>query len=392
MLPTVAQVLDMPVVQAGRPRVFVGADSLNREIRWVQVSELEDIGSLLQGGKLILTTGIVLPESESALRRYVDMLAAAGASGLLIELGRRFGDVPPAVVRACRRHGVPLIALTREVQFVRITEAIHALILQEQFGSLRSSERAHEVFTALCVKGASVAEIVREAARMAGAPVIFEDLLHRVMAYEAVGVPVEDLLQGWESRSRAAVASDRTAVCGLEGWGVTSVEAHGEVFGRLILTSRLDVTSGQSMLLERAATALTLNRLLERNRRHHRAAVHIGAGNACPDRRARRSDRQAGVGRPGRAGCADSGSLARRIAPRHHRSRLGRRRYSRSGGSGAGRYARRHVGGTWSDVVPRGDHLASFELDGAAGVADVHHSAGRLDEIAGIDRSQELDL
>src|SRR5262245_31695572 len=48
-LPTVAEVVAMPTTQLGRPKVLAGEVSLGRRVRWLHVSELKDIASLLHG-------------------------------------------------------------------------------------------------------------------------------------------------------------------------------------------------------------------------------------------------------------------------------------------------------------------------------------------------------
>src|SRR5437868_1778598 len=264
-LPTVAEVLELPALRVGRPEVLAAREHLDRPVRWVHVSEIPDIAGLLLGGELILSTGIALPDGDE-LRRYGAELIDAGAAGLVVELGRRFQKLPLPLIQAMEDGNLPLVALHREVRYVKITEAIHTCIVEQQFNALRASERAHETFTALCVRGASPAQIIDAVADMAGCPVVFEDLMHRVVGYAAADMPVDDLLRNWETRSRMARADVRTAVCGAERWAVTTVEARGETWGRLVLLPSGEPSPTQLLVLERGATALTLNRLLERNR------------------------------------------------------------------------------------------------------------------------------
>ncbi len=68
MLPSLRDVLDLPAVRRGDPQVRAAAGHLDRRVRWVHVSEVSDIASLLEGGELILTTGIALPESAAGAR------------------------------------------------------------------------------------------------------------------------------------------------------------------------------------------------------------------------------------------------------------------------------------------------------------------------------------
>jgi purine catabolism regulator len=264
-LPTIADVLNLSVVRYARPEVLAKPDRLTRSVRWAHVSEVPDIASLLQGGELILTTGIALPDGDAELRAYADALAEVGAAGLMVELGRRFAALPRALTAACERNGLPLIAFHREVKFVKLTEAVNSLIVDEQVTGLRAAVQAHEVFTTLCVNGATAEQIVRAASDLAGCPVIFENLMRQVLAYEPAGVPADDLLRNWEARSRDALARSGTAVVDHEGWVMTPVRLRNEVWGRLIFVVDARPTAAQTMVLERAAVTLTLNQLQQRN-------------------------------------------------------------------------------------------------------------------------------
>jgi PucR family transcriptional regulator, purine catabolism regulatory protein len=105
---TLREVLDLDVVRRGAPHVVAGAARLDAHIRWVHALELTDIGRLLRGGELVLSTGIALPQSPSGLAEYVASLADVGVAGLAIELGRRYADaLPPALVTAAERRSVP---------------------------------------------------------------------------------------------------------------------------------------------------------------------------------------------------------------------------------------------------------------------------------------------
>ena len=61
---TVADVLQMPSVRGADPEVLAGARQLERQVRWVHTTELADIGPLLRGGDLVLTTGIALGDHD----------------------------------------------------------------------------------------------------------------------------------------------------------------------------------------------------------------------------------------------------------------------------------------------------------------------------------------
>jgi purine catabolism regulator len=76
-----AEVLELDAVQRAAPEVVVGADLLDRPVRWVHTSELAEAALLLKGGELMLTTGLGIggrgPVGEAA---YVAALAEHGAA------------------------------------------------------------------------------------------------------------------------------------------------------------------------------------------------------------------------------------------------------------------------------------------------------------------------
>jgi len=283
MLPTVADLLLIDVIRRGSPQVVAGTDGLGARVRWVHVLELADAAHLLQGGELVLTTGVALPAEPALLARYAADLASAGGNGvsaLAVELGRRYvGTLPGALVRAAADSGLTLIAFEREVSFVEITEAVHARIIDAQLDELRASERLHEVFTELSVTGASTEEIVRQAAALAGRPVILADLSHRVLACEPGSADPARLLAGFARRSRAlSGSSGRTAYDEASGWLFTPVGARGEDWGRVILVCDGPPGGTDTVLIERAATTLALGRLLTRHaesldRQAHRTLI-----------------------------------------------------------------------------------------------------------------------
>lgn len=267
MFPTVAEVLDLDVVQCGEPEVVAGTEGLRAPVRWAHVSELPDIGNLLHGGELVLTTGIALPETRDGLVKYVDDLADIGAAGLIVELGRRFRDrLPRALVAAADRRRTTLVQLHRRTQFVTVTEALHTLIIDTQLKELRAASLAHEVFTEMSVEGAEPEEVVRQLAGLVSRPVVLENLAHRVLAHEAVGSDLSAALLNWEGRSRTVKLGQRTQYFSDLGWLVTAVGARGQDWGRLVILCDGPPKPGEHNLLERAASALAINHLVVRDR------------------------------------------------------------------------------------------------------------------------------
>ncbi len=265
MLPTVADVLELEPASRGAPRVLAGADRLDVQVRWVHVIELAEAGRLLRGGELVLSTGIALPPDPAGLRRYVAELASAGVSALAVELGSRYvRSLPLPLVEAAGRHRLPLIVFERETQFIAITEAVHSLILAGQVAELTAADRLYQVFTDLAVAGASAQEVVTQASELACVPVILADAGHLVLACATAGQRAQTLLAGFEGKSRALRLSGRTAYDQATGWLVTRVGPgeDGGDSGRLIFVLSGQPRPADEVMCERAATTLTLTRMV----------------------------------------------------------------------------------------------------------------------------------
>jgi len=261
MLPTLADVLDLPALRRAQPRVRAGADKLGRAVRWVHVSEVSDIAHLLEGGELILTTGIALPDEPAALTRYVEDLSTAGVSGLAVELGRRYqGALPAELIAAAEQRSLPLVELHRETPFVAITQAVHTLILDVRMQELIASDEAHQAFTALNLAGQGPQQVVELVATMAGRSVIHETAAHQVLAYSCPDGDAPAVLAAWESRVRSGKGADG------DGWVAVDVTTpDGGAWGRLVMRCGPEPNARERMLLERGATALLINRLTDRD-------------------------------------------------------------------------------------------------------------------------------
>ena len=178
---TLRQVLDLDVLRKAGARVVAGPDGLDRPVRWVHIAEIPDIASLIKGGELLLTTGMGIAPTAAAQRRYMTEIADAGAVGLVVELGRMFTSVPPAMVQVARRRGFPLIALERETRYIEVTEAVHGAIVSDQYTLLHQASEIGRDFTDLILGGAGIREIIARLADILGNPVVLEDAAGNVI-------------------------------------------------------------------------------------------------------------------------------------------------------------------------------------------------------------------
>ncbi|VXB88944.1 PucR family transcriptional regulator [Arthrobacter sp. 9V] len=284
MLPSVRAILDLPVFRAASPSVLGGSQGLDTAVRWVHVSEILDVGPLLSGGELVLTTGLELEKTPEESASFIRSLESAGAAGLIVELVGQRPRSRKALEKAARSASIPVVVVEQRVRFVQVTEIVHRMIVAEQLERVERARDVHEAFTVLSLESADTQRVVEQAATMIGASVVLEDLSHLVLAYAGQRVSTTDLLHDWERRSRTTPFPAHTARSGPEQWLQAAVGVRQQVWGRLVVPmppAAFDADEDMAiMVLERAAQTLAINRLADRDQRelsHHAQAGLLNA-------------------------------------------------------------------------------------------------------------------
>ncbi|MET7610118.1 PucR family transcriptional regulator [Streptomyces seoulensis] len=253
---SVRQVLTLERVLAGEPEVVAGADGLDRAVRWVHVAEAADVGVMLTGGEMVLTTGVLLAGDEAKQAAYIQSLHRAEAAAVVLGLGRAFPTPPEVMRRAAERCGLPLIVLHRPFPFAELTEEVQSRLVRAKFAAVSLSESVRTSLTALITSGAPLQRLLDEVAQHSGCPVVLTNLAHRVLATAGERPAVDDVLRDWERIARQAGGSEG------DGWVRAELGGRGERWGRLLLCGyRGDSATGR-LLADRAAEALVLHRML----------------------------------------------------------------------------------------------------------------------------------
>jgi purine catabolism regulator len=154
-------------------KVAAGGDgAAEREIRWVHITELLDPTPWLQGGELLLTTGIRL-ETADQQRKFIRLLAESGVAGLGFGTGFDHSKVPKALITEANSVGFPVFEVPYETPFIAITEAAFSRLVNEQYDVLSRGIAVNERLERLVLQGGGLAEIAREiAAAIGGSSVV----------------------------------------------------------------------------------------------------------------------------------------------------------------------------------------------------------------------------
>lgn len=130
------RVRDVATIPALDLRVLAGGSGpgMERRVRWVASSELEDPGPYLEGGELLLTTGMRLaPDDGPGATGYVGRLVAAGVVALGFGVGPVHAGTPAALVAAADAAGLPLLEVPLPVPFIAVSKAVSGLLAAEEY-------------------------------------------------------------------------------------------------------------------------------------------------------------------------------------------------------------------------------------------------------------------
>jgi purine catabolism regulator len=239
---TLRELLAFDVMRETKPEVVAGERALDRPVRWVHSSEIYEIGPLLSGGELLLTTGLGLAGSDAGARRhYVREVAQRGITGLAVELGSTFDELPDEMVDEARRFGLPLIALRAVVPFIKISEAGNTAIVDESARRLRLGDQVTRALNEALISGAGVAGLLRTAADVAGAPLMLVTATGALVASYGVG----DDHAAWEAIDAASAQAQ--------------VIVHGRPWGRVVAGPGSPLAAEDlTATVDRTAMALTV--------------------------------------------------------------------------------------------------------------------------------------
>src|SRR5919199_2324802 len=175
---------DLDVSQAA------GSSGLDRAVRWVHISELEDPTPWLSGGELLLTTGMQLTDAKRQ-RAYVARLADHDLAGLGLGTGFAHEAVPESLSAAAEELGFPLFEVPYELPFIAITEKAFTHLVNEQYAVLRRALTAHERLERIVLSEQGLDGVAAALAMLISGPALIFDARGELLASHAGRRPLD---------------------------------------------------------------------------------------------------------------------------------------------------------------------------------------------------------
>ncbi|WP_170127041.1 PucR family transcriptional regulator [Kineococcus rhizosphaerae] len=163
-------------------------------VRWVATSELDDPTAFLEGGELLLTTGLRVPRAGWA--RWVERLVAAGVSGVGFGVGLSHRTVPRTLVTAAGTAGLALVEVPVPTPFIAVSRRLADLLRRGENEAEAAAARAQRDLTVAATGPDGTRAVLVRAARAVGGSAWLLDAAGTVLAASTAAAPSAAALDG----------------------------------------------------------------------------------------------------------------------------------------------------------------------------------------------------
>ena len=150
-------------------RSCTGEGGLDRLVSWAAASELADPTPWMNGGELLLTTGLRL-RTAAAQTAFAARIAQAGGSGIGFGTGLSHTAVPRALLAAAREFGLPVLEVPYQTPFIALGRHVAERIAAERHTEQGRLVEAHDRLTQAVLAGDALEQLLRTLSREIGAP------------------------------------------------------------------------------------------------------------------------------------------------------------------------------------------------------------------------------
>lgn len=169
---TVAEALQLNEMQGAE--LVAGMDGIHKPISWVHNSGVPDAHNWINGGELVLTTAINMPDNLPEQVDFIQALANKGIAGLAIAVGRYIERIPEEWCATANAHHLPLIAIPYKSRFIDIARAVNERIAQESVALVRRALHINQVLSRLVLDGGGLADLANVLADLIGQSISIE--------------------------------------------------------------------------------------------------------------------------------------------------------------------------------------------------------------------------
>ncbi|MDR1798684.1 MAG: PucR family transcriptional regulator ligand-binding domain-containing protein, partial [Bifidobacteriaceae bacterium] len=143
-------------------RLLTGFEHIDRPIRWAHVSELKDPTPWLEGGELLLTTGLGLNLDDDGWEQYCRRLVhlPVAALGMSTGQGMPHHAIPAGLISVAEALGLPLLDVPADTPLQSVVKVVADALNTEANGPLRSTIDLHVSLSAAAASAEGLRRVV----------------------------------------------------------------------------------------------------------------------------------------------------------------------------------------------------------------------------------------
>jgi PucR family transcriptional regulator, purine catabolism regulatory protein len=227
-------------------------------IRWVHISEIPDPTPWLEGGEVLLTTGLSLAESPELQRKLVAGLDARGCTAVGYGVGVCTEEVPEALRDEADARDLPVFTVPYAVPFIAVTKRISRHIFEEHYATLRSAVDLHRQVLATVLSGAGMGGVLAALTRtLPDFSCTLFDYYGQVLGAQPAATPDAERL--WDRVGPALRGQERAEVATEDGVAVgATVRIADQVEAYLVVSGRRHLHEHERLLLEQGLMGVSL--------------------------------------------------------------------------------------------------------------------------------------
>jgi PucR family transcriptional regulator, purine catabolism regulatory protein len=246
-------------------RLIAGVEGLDRQVKWSHILETKDFESLINGGELILTTGVGLQLDLASQTKYIKSLIEKDVAGICIEIGSSFKEIPTEIIELANEHDFPIVVFEEIVKFVDITQDLHTFIINQHHQMLSQLDTLSRKFISLSLTHNGILKILQELHELFQQNTFFISANMKPFYYPSVCKDIEVSIRETIEMSPMTNKEQGIITLGDRTFALMPVRGLGQTWGYLCLQIKTPMAKDfLFLLLDRAALAIA--QILLRNR------------------------------------------------------------------------------------------------------------------------------
>lgn len=112
--------------------LIAGEGGIHNAVNWVHMVETTEASTFMEGGEIIITTGLGVNGNKEAFMDLVKMVHEKKAAGMIVNIGPFISEIPKEVIDYCNINSFPLYIVPWRVHLAEITRIFSLTLSRDE--------------------------------------------------------------------------------------------------------------------------------------------------------------------------------------------------------------------------------------------------------------------